>query len=275
MGGPGLILFFVQSLEFQFHQAGGGQKVNLQALHQMLNGHALVGAVHGAAAGGPGFLRLFNAKAHGIGEMARIGAAAHGEGLFILAGHLVVSVHQRADGRAAGFDIERLHGLHGLEAAAVLGGESADFGEHLFVGDAGGVTDVDVLHKAAFLQGNGAADARQRAEHIVTAGNADAGTVRGGKQSVQHFQRAVFAFAAQPVLQQILHHQGNGVYGALRHRGVPADAVPGDAHKAVARGLYRHALCAGKHGNVRFHQCAGFIGHYVSGHAALKFHQIA
>src|SRR5699024_11428250 len=60
------------SLEFQFHQAGGGQKVNLQALHQMLNGHALVGAVHGAAAGGPGFLRLFNAKAHGVGEMARI-----------------------------------------------------------------------------------------------------------------------------------------------------------------------------------------------------------
>ena len=241
----------------------------------MLNRHALIGAVHGAAAGGPSLLRLFDAEANGIGEVARIGAAAHGEGLFALAGHLVIGIHQRADGRAAGFDIERLHGFHGLKATAVLGGKGADFGEHLFIGDAGGVADVDVLHKAATLQGNGAADARQWAKHIVAAGNAGAGAVRGREQHMYHFKRAVLTFAAQPVLQQIIHHQGDGVHGALRHRGVPADAVPCDAHKAAACGFYRHVLCAAQRRNVGLYQRAGLVGHHVAGHAALKFHQIA
>ena len=58
-------------------------------------------------------------EADSIGEVAGRGAAAHGEGGGILAGHLVVGVDAVAEGGAVGLDVERLGSIPILQLCAI------------------------------------------------------------------------------------------------------------------------------------------------------------
>ena len=95
-------------LEVDLFQPQQGQNVDLQGLQQLVDGSGLIGTVHRAAELGDGQLRVLRAKADGIGEVAGIGAAAHGKRGGVVARHLIVGVDAGLDGGGVRLDVERL-----------------------------------------------------------------------------------------------------------------------------------------------------------------------
>ena len=207
--------------------------------------------------------------------MAGIGSAAHGKGLLVLARHLVVSVDQRADGRGVRVDVEGNGRFLTLEYSAVAGGKGVQFFLHGLGGDTGGISNVDGLAQPAVFHGHRAADAGQRSEYFVLTVNAGKGSVGHAQQCVLQLQKAFFFGRAQVVLQQIIHHQGNGVDGALRQRSVAALAVSGDADKAFALAGHLHPVGVGQLVLVGLYNGKGAVRHHVGCYAAFHLYQIA
>ena len=211
---------------------------------------------------------MLRAEADGIGEVAGIGAAAHGEGGGILAGHLVVGVDAGADGGAVGLDVERLGSIHILQLCA-LAQRSGDLCGQLFTVGAGGEAAVDGLHQLAVLHIDAAADDGQRAEGAVGAVDAKAGACGGAVQFAQCFQISALGIVAQAVIQQIIHHQTDGVHRALRHSGVAGLAPAAHPH-AVPFRFQRDVGGVLQLADIGLDQCAGAIRHRVVGNTALK-----
>ena len=93
-------------------------------------------------------------------------------------------------------------------------------------------------------------------------------------QLAQRFQIPPLGLAAQAAVQQVVHHQADGVHGALGAGGVAGLAPAADADTAVFRlqGDVGGVLQAGHFG---LDQGAGPVGDGVVGHAALKLQDLA
>ena len=213
---------------------------------------------------------MLGAKADRIGEVAGVGAAAHGEGLGVLAGDLIVSVDAGLDGRAVGFNIERLGSGHILQLGTVAQ-SSADLLFHGLAVGAGGEAAVHGLINAAILHIDAAADDGQRAEGAVGAVDAQTFTCGGSVQLADGFQISALGVVAQAVVQQVVCHQTNGVHGAFRHGGMTGLAPAADAHAVTFR-FQRDVGGILQLGDVGLDQCTGAVRHGVVGHTALKVH---
>ena len=212
---------------------------------------------------------MLRAKADGIREVTRIGTAAHGKGLFVFAGHIVVGGDQRLDGRAVRCNVERHAGRYILQRGSGATHLGHHFGQVLR-GGGSRVAAVKALAQAAILHLDGAANDGQRVKHIVAGGNAQGAAVRGGVQGVQHLQISGLGRGADLAFQQAGNDQPNGVYGALRHGGVAAFAPAADDGGAVLTSFKGHALGLFQ-GAFRQADGAGCaVGHSVVGNAAHK-----
>src|SRR5699024_80153 len=79
----GTFWFHCVFLKVDLFQPQQGQDIDLDRLEQGVHRGGLVGAVHGAAKAGQHHVVALWPKADRIGEVAGIGAAAHGEGLLL------------------------------------------------------------------------------------------------------------------------------------------------------------------------------------------------
>ena len=200
--------------------------------------------------------------------MPRVGAAAHGEGLFVFAGHLVVGVDQRLDGRVVGADVKGLPPAGLFHRACATQGLFQPLGD-LGAGDAGGEPAVKVLPDPPVLHPDHPADDGQRVKDLVGGGNAHPAAVGGVVEFLQHRQKLVFLGGAKAVFQQIVHQQADGVHRAGGHGRVAALAPAADAHRPGLR-LEGDTLLLGQRFDVRLHKAAGPVGDDVVGHPALK-----
>ena len=212
---------------------------------------------------------MLGAKADRVGEVAGVGAAAHGKGLGVLAGHLVVGVDAGLNGGAVGLNVEGLGSVHILQLCTAAQSCGDLCGELVAVG-AGGEAAVDGLHQTALLHINAAADDGQRTEGAVGAVDAKAGTGGGSVQLAQGFQIGALGVVAQAIVQQVVHHQTNGIHGAFRHGGMAGLAPAAHPHAAFPGGLQRDVGGVLQFGDVGVQQSAGTVRHGIVGHTALK-----
>ena len=86
---------------------------------------------------------------------------------------------------------------------------------------------------------------------------------------MQCLQISALGIVAQAVVQQILHHQTNGVHRALRHGGVAGLAPAAHPH-AVPFRFQRDVGGVLQLADIGLDQCAGAVRHRVVGNTALK-----
>ena len=88
-------------------------------------------------------------------------------------------------------------------------------------------------------------------------------------QLLDGFQIGALCIVAQTVVQQVVHHQTDGVDRALGHGGMAALAPAPDTHPIAFR-LQRDVGGIFQLGDVSLYQCAGAVGDCIVGNAALK-----
>ena len=217
---------------------------------------------------------MLGAKAHGQREVACIGAAADGEGLFALARHLVVGVDQGFNGGVIRLNVERLLAEHiaQLEAAAEGSGKAL---LQLLLIHGSGIADIHALGKNTVLKAHHAAHQRERGKAAVAGCHANGAAVGAGVQLVHCLQAGQLGTLKQAALQQAVGHHANGVAGACRQAGVAADAL--SAHPCAVRpiGFQRDMLHSRESADGSSHQCGGTVRHGIFSHAALKLQQLA
>ena len=93
-------------------------------------------------------------------------------------------------------------------------------------------------------------------------------------QLFQGFQIGALCIVAQTVVQQVIHHQTDGVDRALGHGGMAALAPAPDTHPIAFR-LQRNVGGIFQLGDVSLHQCTGAVGDCIVGNAALELLDLA
>ena len=225
--------------------------------------------MHRAGKVGQRQVGVLRAEADRKREMAGIGAAAHGEGLLVFAGDLVVGADQRLDGRAVGRDVEGHPAADVLQMGRAAADSGHGGGQPIRIG-VGGEAAVKALAQRAVPQFDGAAHDGQRVKQAVVRRNAQGAAVGGGMQLLQHLQVGGLGGGADAAFQQAVYQQADGVDGALGHGRMAALAPAAQRHGAVAVVLHGHALAGAEGVRRRAHHAAGAVGHGVVGHAAGK-----
>ena len=228
-------------LQLDLLQPQQRQNINLQRLDQLLKRGALVRAVHRARKGRDLNVGVLGAEADGIGEVARIGAAAHRKGLLALAGDVVVGVDERLDGRTVRVDVERHAAADVLQRGRAVA-DLPDGGSHLFGVGVRRVAAVEALADDAVSHLDRAADDGQRVKQAVVRRNAQRAAVGVGVQRVQHVQVGLLLRGADAALEQAVDDQADGVDRALGHGGVAALAPAADDGGTALPCLEGHAL---------------------------------
>ena len=145
--------------------------------------------MHRAAELGNGQLRVLRAKADGIGEVACIGAAAHGKRGGVVARHLIVGVDAGLDGGGVRLDVERLVHADVGQLGTAANGSLDLLLDGLAVGT-GGETAVQRLDDAAMLHINTPANDGQGAKGAISTLDAQTLTGRGAVQLLLSGTRA-------------------------------------------------------------------------------------
>ena len=198
--------------------------------------------------------------------MAGVSAAAHGEGRCVLAGDFVVGVDAGLDGGGVSLDVERLCAAHIRQLCAGADGGTDLLCDGVAVG-AGGVTAVHGLDHPAIHHGHLAADDGQRAEGAVGAVDAEAHACGGVVQLLDGFQIGALGVVAEAIVQQVVHHQTDGVDSAFRHGSMAGLAPAADADTVAFR-LEGDVGGVAQLGDVGGHESAGAVRHSVGGDAA-------
>ena len=229
--------------------------------------------MHRAGEIGQNLVGVLRPEADRIGEVPRVGAAAHREGGGVLTGDLVVSLDQGLDGRAAGVDVKRhpagcVFKRRGMAAGRLHGG-----GQRFAVG-AGREPAVKALAQPAALAANCAADDGQRGEQAVVRSDAQRAAVGGGMQLGEHFKVGGLGRGCHLACQQAGYNQPDRVDGSRRAGGMPAPALGMDCGQAIffGEGQAFAGLQLGRRGAQRAGRA---VGHRINRNAALKINDNA
>ena len=177
---------------------------------------------------------LLGAKRDGAGKVARVRAAAHGEGLGMLARKLVIGVDERLHGRVVGRNRERHLGAAHAIRHAKAAHERLKLLAHGVGARAVGETHVDDLLDVAIHHADDAGVAGERAKRRARRIDPQATAIGIRMHKGQELDELVLGRRQQALaagakrvlgLAQIRHDQADGIDRALGHRGMATDAV--------------------------------------------------
>ena len=160
-------------------------------------------------------VREFRAEACRVRELAGVGAAAHREGLGVLAGNLAVGIEQCLDLGRIGLDQERLLRMGAHEFGAVLARQHRQTGFQFLFADGGGIAAIDALAKMPFLKQDLAGNQGKGSEVRIAGLQAYALPRRACHYLRLKFEEIALFAGQGRELEQMLDQKPDGVDAAL------------------------------------------------------------
>ena len=186
--------------------------------------------------------REHHAEGHGVGHHAGVGAAADGQGLRVVAGQLVVHLHQAAHDLVIGGDVVRGVAADAAHVHAVLRHRAGDVAQNLHLIGAQRIADVQRGAEVRAVPAQNAQVAAQVVGDFVLALDVQGSAVGLHADALgHHVQHRTHARARADGLQRDQQH-ARRVHAQLRQRTVGEHALGADLRATVAQILHGQLL---------------------------------
>ena len=199
-------------------------------LHHAVDVDVLVGDVAAVL-----LAREHHAEGHGVGHHAGVGAAADGQGLRVVAGQLVVHLHQAAHDLVIGGDVVRGVAADAAHVHAILGHRAGDVAQNLHFVGAQRVADVQRGAEVFAVPAQNAQVAAQVVGDFVLALDVQGCAVGLHADALgHHVECRLHARARADGLQRDQQH-ARRVHAQLRQRTMREHALGADLRATVAQ----------------------------------------